>query len=97
MKALFLPAAEAEHLKQIEYYESKQAGLGARYLAEVLAALEYICESPHRFPVVRPPSLRRLALRRFPFAIVFREFADSVQVVAIAHHRRAPDYWAKRR
>jgi hypothetical protein len=96
VRVLFVPAAEAEHLQQVEYYESRQPGLGARYLAEVTAALEYICASPQRFPVVRAPSLRRLVLRRFPFSIVFREFDGTVQIVAVAPHRRAPGYWARR-
>jgi hypothetical protein len=29
----FHPAAEAEHLEQIAFYESRQQGLGARYTA----------------------------------------------------------------
>ena len=72
MILLFAPAAAAEHLAQVEYYESKQPGLGARCLADVVAALDYILASPRSFPIVRPPSLRRLVLRRFPFSIVFR-------------------------
>lgn len=96
MRVFFVPAAEAEHLQQVDYYESKQAGLGARYLAEVTAALAYISASPTRFAIVRRPSLRRLTLRRFPFSIVFREGEGVVQVVAIAPHRRAPGYWTQR-
>ena len=96
MKASFLPEAESEHLKQVAYYEAQQAGLGARYLAEVTAALEYICEAPHRFPVARPPALRRLGLKRFPFTIFFRELSGVVQVVAVAPHRRRPGYWSGR-
>ena len=93
MKVLFLPAAEAEHLEQVAYYESKQTGLGARYLAEVNAALEYIAEAPHRFRVVRPPALRQLDLKLFPFAIYFRESDDVVFIAAVAPHRRRPGYW----
>lgn len=96
MRVSFLPEAEAEHLKQVAYYESQQPGLGASYIAEVAAALEYICEAPQRFPVARPPALRRLGLMRFPFTIFFREVADEVQVVAVAAHRRRPGYWSGR-
>lgn len=96
MKVSFLPAAEAEHLKQLAFYEAQQAGLGTRYLAEVVAALEYIREAPHRFPVARPPALRRLGLKRFPFTILFREVAGTIQVVAIAPHRKRPGYWRGR-
>jgi hypothetical protein len=35
VKVFYLAEAEAEHLRQVAYYESKQAGLGARYLVEV--------------------------------------------------------------
>jgi toxin ParE1/3/4 len=93
---LFAPAAAAEHLAQVEYYESKQPGLGARYLAEVVAALDYIIASPRSFPIVRPPSLRRLVMRRFPFSVIFAESAESIRVLAIAPHRRAPGYWSSR-
>lgn len=96
MRVLFLPQAESEHLKQVTYYEVQQPGLGARYLAEVTAALEYICEAPHRFPIARPPALRKLVLKRFPFTIFFRELSGMVQVVAVAPHRRRPGYWSGR-
>ena len=96
MRVAFLPEAESEHLKQVAYYEAQQTGLGGRYLAEVNAALEYICEAPLRFPIARPPALRRLGLRRFPFTISFRELSGVVQVVAVAPHRRRPGYWSGR-
>jgi hypothetical protein len=96
VKVLFLPAAEAEHLAQVAFYESKQTGLGARYLAEVTAALEYISEAPHRFRVVRQPALRQLDLKIFPFAIYFREVDGIVHVAAVAPHRRRPGYWQGR-
>jgi hypothetical protein len=96
VRVAFLPEAEPEHLKQVAYNEAQQTGLGARYLAEVNAALEYICEAPLRFPIARPPALRRLGLRRFPFTIFFRELSGVVQVVAVAPHRRRPGYWSGR-
>lgn len=34
MAYFFHPAAEAEYLETVAYYESKRAGLGASYLAE---------------------------------------------------------------
>jgi len=35
-----------------------------------------------------------LVLRRFPFGVVYRVLAGEIQVVAVAHHRRKPGYWA---
>lgn len=97
MKIQFLPPAEAEHLKQVVYYESRQPGLGRRYLEEVEATLNYLCEAPHRFRIVRPPDIRRLDLKVFPFAIIFRIHGETILVAAIAHHRMRPDYWYAKR
>lgn len=96
MKHAFHPAAEAEHLEQVAFYESRQAGLGMRYHAEVMAALERAYESPQRFAVERPSGLRRLVLRQFPLTLYFRVLGITLQVLAVAHHRRRPGYWGTR-
>jgi hypothetical protein len=38
---------------------------------------------------------RRL-IKRFPFSIYYRLIGPTVVVVAIAHHKRHPDYWRRR-
>ena len=47
MNYVFHPAAEAEHLETVAYFESKRAGLGALYLAEFEKIMAMVCESPH--------------------------------------------------
>jgi hypothetical protein len=32
-------------------------------------------------------------LRRFPFTIVYREAAQGIEVIAVAHAKRRPAYW----
>jgi hypothetical protein len=39
---------------------------------------------------------RRLPLRRFPFSIIYYTSGDSLRVIALAHHRRKPQYWSGR-
>jgi hypothetical protein len=92
----FHPEAEAEHLESVAYYEERQPGLGASYLAEFESALEQVCEAPDRYPIEQRPDIRRIRLPRFPFTVLFREFGGVVQVLAIAHHRRRPLYWLGR-
>jgi len=82
-----------QNLAQIRFYEGRQPGLGTRFVAELMACVEYVCETPHRFPIVRAPEFRRLSLKRFPFAIIFREPGDGVQIIAVTPHRRRPGYW----
>ena len=51
MSYSFHPAAEAEHLESVAFYESKQPGLGAAYLAEFENAMKRVCEAKHRYPI----------------------------------------------
>jgi toxin ParE1/3/4 len=90
------PLAVDEHLEQIAFYESRQAGLGARYLAAFEAAMQLICQQPSQFKVVREPGIRSCRLKIFPFSVIYRESASGVEVLAVSAHRRRPMYWVNR-
>ena len=90
------PEAAQEHKKQVAYYQEIQAGLGARYHAEFLSTLERVCASPNRFRIVLSPDIRRAIFKVFHFDVIYREVDGVVQVLAIAHQRRQPAYWAGR-
>ena len=96
MSYYFHPAAEVEHLESVAYYESKQAGLGASYLAEFERTMRGVCEAPYRYPIEKQPDVRRIRMNRFPFAVLFRDSSGTVQVLAVAHNRRRPQYWLGR-
>ena len=96
MNYFFHPAAEAEHLEIIAYYESKKPGLGASYLEEFELGMASICYMPNLFPVDKHPDIRRMNLNKFPFTVIYREFSGSIQVLALAHQRRRPQYWLGR-
>lgn len=96
MSYIFHPAAETEHLESVAYLESKRPGLGAMYLADFELLIEVVCESPRRYRVERQPDVRRASMGRFPYSVLFRESAGVVQVLAISHHRRRPNYWLER-
>ena len=92
----FHPDAEAEHLEAVAYYESSRAGLGARYLAEFEVVMSQVCRAPQRNRVEREPDIRRAQMPRFPFTILYRETSGIVEILAVAHHRRRPEYWLGR-
>jgi plasmid stabilization system protein ParE len=96
LKVIFHPAARAEHLNQVGYYEAQAKGLGVRYQSAVKSALEVILEAPHRHPVVCAPEVRRFAVKRYPFAAFYRQLPSALHVLAIAPHRKAPGYWRGR-
>lgn len=92
----FHPAAVVEHLDQLAFYQSKSTALAAAYLSDVEDTLAYLSEGVQRFPVVAAPDIRSVALKRFPFNILFRQHAGHIQILAIAHKRRRPMFWAPR-
>jgi toxin ParE1/3/4 len=55
---------------------------------------------PEAFPLVPAPgsshTLRRVALRRFPFSVVYTKTTVRLEVLAVAHMKRRPLYWLER-
>ena len=92
----FHPAAAGEHLDNVAFYESRQAGLGGDYLAEFEAVLNHICTEPNFYPLDSEPDIHRAGMRRFPFHILYRITQRDILVLAVAHHRRRPAYWMGR-
>ena len=73
--------------------QSVQAADG--FYEELLPALD----RAHKRPRLYPPFLygtQRVVLERHPFSIVYRELLHEIQIVAVAHAKRRPGYWADR-
>ena len=96
MSYVFHPAAEAEHLESVAWFESKRPGLGASYLSDFEGMMAQVCEAPHRYPIEKGSDVRRTRMKRFPYTVHFLESSGSIQVLAVAHHRRRPGYWLGR-
>ena len=77
------------------WYEEQRAGLGTEFIADVRAALKHVVQAPAAFPQVHD-SIRRLLLRRFPYAILYRDGASGTVVLAVMHMRRDPKRWQSR-
>jgi hypothetical protein len=90
--------AVAEIDREVDYYESRQTGLGAELEDEIDAILELI----RRFPRAAPQWKHRLDLRvvlldRFPFTLPYQIVGEDIVILALAHTSRRPGYWARRR
>ena len=96
MNCALHPEAALEHEDQVAYYEAQSPGLGQRYHAAFLSTVRRICDAPHRFKAIGTGGIRRVSMRAFPFAVIFREIEGVVQILAIAPHRKRPGYWASR-
>jgi len=91
-----LAVAEIDH--EVDYYEERQPGLGEALEDEIDATLSLILRHPYAAPRWRERSDRRVAvLDRFPFTLPYQLVRDELVVLALAHTRRRPGYWARRR
>jgi toxin ParE1/3/4 len=91
----FIPAAERELDEAAHWYEERREGLGLEFLTVVREKVFALMEAPGRWRIVN--GTRRALLEGFPYAFVYREVSDdSIEIVAIAHLRRRPRYWANR-
>lgn len=95
MPIRFHPEAEQEMIEQARYYETRQEGLGKRFLESVRASSHQIQLFPHLFQAV-DNLYRRCCLKTFPFGLVFRVKTDEIQIIAVIPFRRRPGYWKNR-
>jgi plasmid stabilization system protein ParE len=76
-------------------YESQQRGLGASFVAAVERAVSFLRTYPDAgAPIGR--SVRRVLVRGFPYAVIYRLDPEGAFILAVAHVRRRPGYWRQR-
>jgi plasmid stabilization system protein ParE len=96
----FEDQAEAEYRLAGRYYEQRRANLGIEFFDAVDETIDRILEHPQSGSAVPSvPSdllVRRRAVTRFPYHIVYLEMAHEIRVLAVAHDRRRPGYWMDR-
>lgn len=95
MKVVFLDAASRELHDAANYLDGKRAGLGEQFLQQVKKAELIVERFPHGGHPLGP-RLRRIALPRFRYVLIYRLRDDIVEVIAISHERRHPRYWRSR-
>lgn len=101
MTMRILRAAPKEVEQAADWYEDKRPGLGEEFLQELDAVYLGIEEHPHRALRISLPDLderefHRVIPRKFPYKVIYEVTDKEVLVLAVAHMRRKPNYWADR-
>ena len=91
----FLPQARAELFDGISYYAAIRPELGLRFEQAISEAIGIAVAYPER-GAPRSKSTRRVLVKRFPFGVIYRASETGVLIVAVAHQRKKPEYWAGR-
>jgi plasmid stabilization system protein ParE len=89
------PSAFSDLKSAVSWYLERSEPAAVDLAAEVDRAVALIVESPARWPPGEHGT-RKFVLNRFPFAVIYREKLTAVQILAIAHGHRNPDYWKGR-
>ena len=87
--------AQVDYDEAVDFYESREAGLGGRFAEALDIVLQQISVQPNRYPETEP-GIREADLRHWPFSIVYEMLEDHVSVIAVFHSARDPSVWRKR-
>jgi plasmid stabilization system protein ParE len=88
----YLPGAQHDVEESAVWYEEQQRGVGKRFQA----ALELVEKRLQRSPSLGAPhrrNTRKWRVPRFPYRIIYREEAERILIIAVAHGSRQEDYW----
>jgi hypothetical protein len=91
----FLAPARREFLKEVIYYNKREPGLGVLFAK----AVEEAAARALAFPLAGSPAsknTRRVFVKSFPFAVVYRPDTKGIVIFAIANFSRFPEYWESR-
>jgi toxin ParE1/3/4 len=104
----FHPAARIELDAARRYYRAKDPAVAKRFSSEILLLLERITHHPTQFPehglLAVPTRLQTLFFpvrkavlpRAFPYVLFYYVRDRTAVVLAVAHAKRRPGYWAHR-
>lgn len=92
---IFRRVARAEFDDAADWYEQRQAGLGAAFTAVVQRVLDQIAAQPDFYPQVCQ-DVREALVSTYPHCVYYREEPGQVVVLSVFHTARDPSIWQGR-
>jgi len=90
------PAADAELSDAAKYYATAANLRVAHAFLDEFERVAELLEGNQRLGTVAKAGLRVFPFRRFPYSLVYRESENGPRILAVAHHKREPEYWESR-
>jgi len=81
--------ADAEIDEACDWYEACEPGLEEEFLRFLGKAFDVVAEHPE-FRPVRFGSIRRIILKKFPYAVYYRHDGEMILVESVFHEARDP-------
>jgi toxin ParE1/3/4 len=96
MRVRYEDEALQEAMKAARWYEEQEEGLAHRFLAKWKEAEVRMVFAPELNRIFAD-DFRACRLEVFPFKMIYRIIdGDTLEVVAVMHMKRRPDYWTSR-
>jgi len=86
------PDAERDIREAFLWYADRNQLIADAFRTEVFDAIDLLGASPLG-KAADTLGNRRRVLHRFPYSVVYEVIENTVTILAVAHHRRLPDYW----
>jgi plasmid stabilization system protein ParE len=94
-QVIFRREARRDVLDAHRWYRERSPRLGDRFRDALDATIARMRQNPLGYQVLFR-EVRRALLRRFPYAVFFKNHEEVVIVIAVLHMRRDPDAWKSR-
>jgi hypothetical protein len=88
----FLEPAHIEYQEAIEFYNLQSEGLGNKFIIEIDRTISIIKKYPESFGEYTNHT-RKAVVNIFPYNIIYTLYKNYIEVIAIAHQHRKPNYW----
>jgi toxin ParE1/3/4 len=95
----FAQGVESDVAEAAEWYETRQPGLGARFVEEIIQVWDALEENPFLGSRRHPTkNIRWRYSDRFPYRIIYEvlEAKQTVRVAAVLHAARHDRHWRRR-
>jgi plasmid stabilization system protein ParE len=78
-----------------EWYMQRSVQAADGFYEELLTAFDRARRNPKLYPP-HAYGTRRAVLTQYPFSVIFRDLPHRIQIIAVAHAKLRPSYWANR-
>lgn len=96
MEYIYHAEAFDEYREAVSHYKNISLNVANQFVINVEHGVALIREQPHAWSIVSK-NIRRSIVKGYPYSIFFSEFNGKIYILAMAHQKRKPNYWKKRK
>jgi len=95
MNVELLEPAYIEYQEAVDFYNLQSKGLGEKFIIEIDRTISIIKNYPESFSGFTQ-NTRKAGVSVFPYNIIYTIHKSYIEILAIAHQHRKPNYWLDR-